>query len=64
MSFAVIDPKFLIMINNYPSYDGQNFWSYIHNLWVRWIAQIWVLNYTTFFLSPLLILFQPYKYRY
>lgn len=29
MSFMVIDPKFLIIISNYPSYDGQNFWSYI-----------------------------------
>ena len=35
MSFAANDPKFLIMIDNFTSYDEQNFWSQVRNLWVR-----------------------------
>lgn len=35
MSFAAIDPKFLIVINNYTSYDERKFWNYVRNLGIK-----------------------------
>lgn len=52
MSFATIDPKNFFTINNYASYNGQIFWSYVHNLSSRQIAQVQILYSTFFSLFP------------
>lgn len=39
MSFSAIDPKFLIMMINYASYNKQNFWNELPNLWGRQIMR-------------------------
>ena len=52
MNFSAIGPKFLIMTDNYASYNRRIFWNELPNLWGRRIAQVWVLRSTTFFPSP------------
>lgn len=60
MSFAAIDLKILVMLDNYASYNMGIFGSQMRNICGRQPARVQVLRFTTFSPSPLLTLLLPH----
>ena len=52
MSFPAISLKFLIMIEDYPSYHQKKFWLYVRNLWGRRIVRVRLLRSSSIPPSP------------